>query len=76
MRNPFKPTAGARPTLLVGREHSLDMFEGGLLADCRGESRSISMSSEMGQKGDASPVSQSRETPLNLGFRGSHSWRG
>jgi len=30
MRNPFKPTAGARPPLLIGREHSLDMFEEGL----------------------------------------------
>jgi len=30
VRNPFKPTAGARPPLLVGREHSLDMFEEGL----------------------------------------------
>ena len=30
MRNPFKPTAGARPPLLVGREHALEMFEEGL----------------------------------------------
>lgn len=30
MRNPFKPTAGARPPLLVGREHALDSFREGL----------------------------------------------
>lgn len=30
MRNPFKPTAGAEPPYLIGREHSLDSFEEGL----------------------------------------------
>lgn len=30
MRNPFKPTAGARPPLLVGREADLDGFREGL----------------------------------------------
>jgi len=28
--NPFKPSAGARPPLLVGREHALDTFLEGL----------------------------------------------
>lgn len=30
VRNPFKPTAGARPPLLVGRQDSLDSFREGL----------------------------------------------
>jgi hypothetical protein len=30
MRNPFKPTAGARPPLLVGRSDALDSFREGL----------------------------------------------
>ena len=30
MRNPFKPTAGARPPLLVGRDRALDTFAEGL----------------------------------------------
>lgn len=30
MRNPFKPTAGARPPLLVGRNDALDSFREGL----------------------------------------------
>lgn len=30
VRNPFKPTAGARPPLLIGRQDSLDSFREGL----------------------------------------------
>ena len=30
MGNPFKPTAGAEPPYLIGREHSLDLFTEGL----------------------------------------------